>query len=60
MKPFRVSFGSKIAGSTDSVIVLAENAEKAFEKARPMLDTHKLIPDFLNQYSRYMVYEIKA
>lgn len=60
MKPFKVSFGSKIAGSTDSVIVLAESADKAFEKARPMLNTHKLSPDFLNQYSRYNIYEIKS
>ena len=59
MKTFKVSFGSRIAGSHDSVVVVAENEEEAFEKGKPMLNTHKLSPDYLNNYGRYDVVEVK-
>lgn len=59
MKLFEVSFGSRIVGSHDSVVVMAENAEEAFEKGKPMLNTHKLSHDYLNSYGRYDVVEVK-
>ena len=58
MRTFIVSFGNHIPGSRDSVVVLAYNSAEALEKGKIMLNTHKLVPDFLNQYSRYSVEEI--
>lgn len=57
MKIFRVSFGSNIVGSHDCVTVLAENEADALEKGKPMLNTHKLIPNFLNKFGRYNAVE---
>ena len=59
MKLFMVSFGSRIARSYDYVYVMAENSSDALKIAKPMLDTHKLVPDFLNEYSRYNVREVQ-
>ena len=59
MKLFKVTFGSRIVGSHDYTYVMAENENEALKIAKPMLNTHKLSPDFLNQYSRYNVYEVK-
>ena len=58
MKEYIVSFGSNIAGSRDHVYVMAESEMEALAKGKPMLNTHKLSPDFLNQYSRYSVREV--
>ena len=58
MKIFRVSFGSHIPGSYDSTIIIADNSAEALEKGKSILNRHKLVPDFLNQYSRYKVEEI--
>ena len=38
MKTFIVSFGCRIAGSYDYVVVLAENEEQAFEIGKPILN----------------------
>lgn len=58
MKTYKVCFGSNIVGSHDHVYVVANNEQEAFAKGKPMLNTHKLHPDFLNSYGRYSVYEI--
>ena len=58
MKEYKVYFRNNIAGSYDSTIILAENEFEAIEKGKPMLNTHKLVPDFLNKYGRYGVEEI--
>lgn len=55
MKTYKVKFVSKIAGGSDHVFVIAESEQKALEIGKPMLNTHKLVPDFLNSYSRYSV-----
>lgn len=52
MKLFKVSFGSKIAGSNDCTYLMANSANEALENGKKMLNTHKLFPDFLNKYSR--------
>lgn len=59
MKLFKVSFGSRIAGSNDFTYLLASRWEEALEKGKKMLNTHKLFPDFLNAYGRYEVEEIQ-
>lgn len=58
MKLFKVSFGSRIAGSNDFTYLMADNREEALKKGKKMLDTHKLVPDFLNTYGRYEVQEV--
>lgn len=58
MKMYRVSFGSRIAGSNDSVFVMAKSEQEALEIGKPMLNTHKLIPDFLINYGRYSVEKV--
>lgn len=58
MKTFEVSFGSRITGSHDYVVVMAESEEEAMKIGKPMLNTHKLSPDFLNSYGRYDVVEL--
>ena len=58
MKEYKVYFRNNIAGSYDSTVILAENEFEAIEKGKPMLNTHKLVPDFLNKYGRYGVEEI--
>ena len=58
MKEYKVYFRNNIAGSYDSTVILAENEFEAIEKGKPMLNTHKLAPDFLNKYGRYGVEEI--
>lgn len=55
MNLYLVSYGSKIIGSNDFVYVIAESEKEALKIAKPMLNTHKLYPDFLNNYSRYHV-----
>lgn len=56
-KIYKVSFGSRITGSHDHVYVVAESEKEALEKGKPMLNTHKLAPDFLNSYGRFNVCE---
>lgn len=58
MNMYKVSFGSRIVGSNDSVCVMAESEQAALNKGKLMLNTHKLVPDFLNKYSRYSVEKI--
>lgn len=58
MKEFIVSFGSHIAGSHDYTHVMANNEQEALEKGKSMLNTHKLYPDFLNNYGHFNVREI--
>jgi hypothetical protein len=58
MRLFKVSFGSHIVGSHDHVYVMADNEQMALRIAKPMLNTHKLNPDFLNQYGRYAVSKV--
>ena len=58
MKEFIVSFSSKIVGSHDYVYVVAKNADEALKIGKPMLNTRKLIPDFLNGYGRFHVCEV--
>lgn len=58
MKLFLVSFGSRIAGSRDHVYVMAKDANEALTIGKPMLDTHKLTPEYLNQLGRYDVCEV--
>ena len=55
---YRVSFCSRIAGSNDSVCVMAKSEQEALEIGKPMLNTHKLTPDFLNSYGRYSVEKV--
>ena len=57
-KIYRVRFGSRIAGSADSVVVIAQSEDEAMEIAKPMLNTHKLAPDFLNRYGQYFAEEV--
>jgi hypothetical protein len=56
-KLYIVGIHSNIAGGNDHVYVRAENPEEALKIGEPMLDKHKLIPDFLNNYSRIYVDE---
>lgn len=58
MKMYRVSAVSKLAGGNDNVCVMAESVQMAFLIGKPMLNTHKLIPAFLNGFVRYDVEEI--
>lgn len=58
MKTYRVSFGSNIVGSHDSVIVYGKDENEALAMAKKMLNTHKLIPACLNKYGRYTVVEV--
>ena len=55
MKLYKVAFGSRISGSQDYCYVLAESEKEALDKGKEMLDTHRLIPDFLNKYGMYSV-----
>ena len=55
MKLYKVAFGSRISGSQDYCYVLAESETEALDKGKEMLDTHRLVPDFLNKYGRYSV-----
>ena len=57
MKAFIVSFGSRIIGSYDYVYVMANNAQEALEKGKPMLNTNKLYPSFLSSYGCFNVRE---
>ena len=57
-KVYRVQFGSRIAGSADSVVVIAQSEDEAMEIAKPMLNTRKLVPDFLNRYGQYFAEEV--
>lgn len=59
MKLFKVSFGSRIAGSNDFTYLLASGWEEALENGKKMLNTHKLFPNFLNDYGRYEVEEVQ-
>lgn len=58
MEMYKVSFGSNITGSCDYVYVMAKSEQEAREKGKSMLDTHKLVPDFLNSYGRYSVEKV--
>ena len=58
LKLFYVSFHSNMIGSYDATYVVAENEAKALERAKPMLNTKKLVPNFLNDYGRFHVNEI--
>lgn len=55
---YKVEFKSNIIGSSDIVYVFAKCADDALEKGKHLLNTHKLIPDFLNQYGRFFVVEL--
>lgn len=54
-KLYKVEFGSNIAGSKDIVYISSENETNALNEAKPLLNTHKLVPDFLNKKGRYYV-----
>jgi hypothetical protein len=56
-KLYIVGIYSRIAGGNDHTYVMAENQEEALKIGEPMLDKHKLVPDFLNDYSRIYVRE---
>lgn len=56
-KLYIVGIHSRIAGGNDYTYVMAENPEEALKIGEPMLDKHRLVPDFLNQYSRIYVRE---
>jgi hypothetical protein len=56
-KVFLVGVYSRIAGGNDCTYVLANNEAEALKIGVPMLDTHKLVPDFLNDYSKIYVRE---
>lgn len=60
MKLFEVSFGSKIVGSNDCTFLMANNANEALEMGKKMLNTHKLVPNFLNDYGRWNVTEVQS
>jgi hypothetical protein len=60
MNAYLVSFGSNIVGSHDSIVVMAKNETEALKKGKPMLNTHKLSPDFLNKYGSYSVRKLKG
>lgn len=60
MKLFKVSFGSKISGSNDCTFLMANDENEALEMGKKMLNMHKLIPDFLNNYSIWNVMEVKS
>lgn len=55
MEMYRVNFCSRIAGGNDSVCIMANSEQEALKMGKPMLNTHKLTPDFLNNYGRYKV-----
>jgi len=59
MKEYIVSFVSYIADSHDHVYIMAENKMEALKIGKSMLNTHKLVPDFLNKYGRFNVHEVK-
>jgi hypothetical protein len=54
-KTYLVEWKSNIVGGSDCTYVSANNAQDAFYKAEPMLNRHKLVPDFLNDYGRFVV-----
>lgn len=56
-KLFLVEWHHRIAGGSDCTYVYATNAKEAVAKATPMLNTHKLVPDFLNDYGKLIVTE---
>lgn len=37
-KIYRVQFGSRIAGSADSVVVIAQSEDEAMEIAKPLIE----------------------
>lgn len=57
MKAFIVCWHHHIAGGSDHVCVMAKDEREALQKGKPMLNTHKLHPDFLNNYGMYYVYK---
>ena len=59
MNLYSVSFGSNIAGSHDHVYVVAKDEHEAFMIGKPKLNTHKLVPDFLNQYGRFYISKVE-
>ena len=58
MNMYRVSFSSRISGGSDNVCIMAKSEQEALEKGKPMLNTNKLVPSFLNGYGRYSVEKI--
>ncbi len=59
MKLFEVSFGSKIVGSNDCAFLMANDANEALEMGKKILNAHKLVPSFLNDYGRWHVTEVQ-
>lgn len=57
-KLFLVEWRHRIAGGSDCTYVYATDVKDALERAKPMLDTHKLVPDFLNNYGRFVVTQV--
>lgn len=58
MKLYYVRYGGRIAGSADATYIMAESEMDALTKAKKLLDTHKLAPDFLNSYGHFTVTEV--
>lgn len=56
-KLYCVGIRSNIPGGSDYTYVMAENEDEALKIGKPMLNYSTLTPDFLNQYSRFYVYE---
>ena len=55
---YKVSFDNNIVGGSDSTYIIADSEEEALKKGKYFINTHKLIPDFLNTYGRYNVEKV--
>lgn len=55
MRYYYVEFSSRISGGSDAAWIYAGSEEEALRIARTKINTHKLVPDYLNNYSRWMV-----
>ena len=58
LKMYFVEFGSRIPGSYDYTYVMASDPETALKLAKPMLETNRLFPDFLNKFGKFTVTEL--
>ena len=56
---YEASWVTNIVGGSDIVYLLAENDLEAIEKAKSLLNTHKLVPNWLNNYGRLYIRVIK-